>query len=158
MEPKDISKLGLSLLLSFSTGFIGSFFTSMTVDTWYRGLELPWFAPPGSVISAVWITLYVLIGISFYLVIKKGLSNKAVRLASGIFCVQLFLNAIWSYLFFGLTSPLYGLIGIVSLWIAIAATIYVFYQVSKRSAYLLIPYIAWVTIAMAINYSIYVLN
>ncbi|MFP4116831.1 MAG: TspO/MBR family protein [Candidatus Aenigmatarchaeota archaeon] len=151
-------KLALSILISLSAGFIGSFFTAQTVDTWYAGLELPRFAPPGYIISVIWIVLYVLMGIALYLVLTKDISERNVQLAIGVFGVQLFLNAIWSYLFFGLTSPLYGLIGIIALWIAVASTIYTFQEVSKKASYLLYPYIIWVTIALILNYLIYVMN
>jgi tryptophan-rich sensory protein len=72
--------------------------------------------------------------------------------------VQLALNVLWSMLFFGLRSPLYGLIGIIPLWIAIAATIVSFYRVSKPAGLILIPYIAWVSIATALNYYVWILN
>lgn len=158
MDALKTAKLVFSVLISLGAGFFGSIFTARTVDTWYAGLELPWFAPPGSVISVVWIALYVLMGIALYLVLTEDLSDKMVQAAVAVFGVQLFLNAIWSYLFFGLTSPLYGLVGIVALWIALAATIYTFHKVSRKASYLLYPYIIWVTIAMALNYSIYVMN
>ena len=158
MEYLKTAKVVFSILVSLSAGFVGSIFTAQTVDTWYEGLAKPWFAPPGGLISVIWITLYILIGISLYLVLTKDLTQKAVKVALGVFGVQLFLNALWSYLFFGLTSPLYGLVGIVALWIAIAATIYTFRKVSRKASYLLYPYIVWVTIALALNYSIYVMN
>ncbi len=158
MEYINQIKFVLSILVSLSAGFIGSVFTSQTVDTWYTGLQLPWFAPPGYVISVIWTVLYILIGISLYSIITKDLSERKVQVALVIFGIQLFLNAIWSYLFFGLMSPLYGLMGIVALWIAIAATIYKFHSISRRASYLLYPYIVWVTIAMVLNYSIYIMN
>ncbi len=158
MEIRNGVKLVFSILVSLSAGFIGSVFTSQTVDTWYAGLVLPWFAPPGYVISIIWTLLYILIGIALYLVLMEDLSDKTVKIAVGVFGVQLFLNAAWSYLFFGLTSIVYGLVGIVALWITIAVTMYFFNRVSKKAMYLLIPYITWVTIATILNYSIYVLN
>ncbi len=158
MDLKDYVILAASIAVSMSAGLFGSFFTSQTVNTWYKGLTKPWFTPPGEIISVVWIILYILMGISLYIILTNDLKDKNVRLAVGLFGVQLFLNAMWSYLFFGLTSPLYGLIGIVFLWIALAATIYSFHIVSKKASYLLYPYIVWVTIALALNYSIYVMN
>ncbi len=158
MEVLKLVKLVLSVSVSLGAGFVGSFFTAQTVDTWYQGLTKPWFTPPGQLISVIWIVLYILMGISLFMILTKDLTEKTVKIAVGVFGVQLFLNALWSYLFFGLTSPLYGLIGIVSLWIALAATIYTFQRVSKKASYLLYPYIVWVTIALALNYSIYVMN
>ena len=106
----------------------------------------------------VWTVLYVLMGISAYLVWIKGFDNKEVKIALGVFGVQLVLNAVWSFLFFGLQSPFYALIEIGVLWIAITATMFVFYRINKTAMYLLIPYIVWVSFAAVLNYSIWILN
>lgn len=158
MKKLKFVKLVLSVLVCLGAGFVGSFFTMQNLEPWYAGLNKPAFAPSGSVISVVWIILYVLMGVSLYFIVTKDLSRRDVRIAVGVFAVQLGLNALWSFLFFGLTSALYGLIGIVMLWVGIAITIYKFHKISKKAAYLLIPYIGWVTIALFLNYSIYVLN
>jgi tryptophan-rich sensory protein len=97
-------------------------------------------------------------GISFYLVWNKGLKNKLVKKGLLIFGIQLVLNALWSFLFFGLRSPLYGFIEIIFLWIAIGFTILKFYRISKNAAFLLLPYMTWVTIATVLNYFIWILN
>jgi tryptophan-rich sensory protein len=97
-------------------------------------------------------------GIALYLVWQCGTENHDVQIALGIFGVQFILNVIWSFLFFGLQSPLLGLIDIILLWVMIAATIREFYRVKKSAAYLLIPYIAWVTLASALNGAIYFMN
>ena len=158
MKPKELGKLAVSILVSLSAGFVGSIFTAKTVDTWYQSLARPWFAPPGWLISIIWTTLYILMGVSLYMIITQGLGRKDVKAAVSVFGVQLFLNVLWTYMFFGLSSAFYGLVEIIVLWIAIAATIYMFYAINKKSAYLLLPYIVWVTIAMIINYSIYIMN
>jgi tryptophan-rich sensory protein len=97
-------------------------------------------------------------GIALFLVWELGIEKPEVRFAVGIFMVQFFLNVIWSFLFFGLRSPLLGLIDIIILWWLILATIVVFYRVRKSAAYFLIPYIAWVSIATVLNASIYLMN
>jgi tryptophan-rich sensory protein len=144
-------------------GIAGSVFTTPAIGSWYVTLEKPWFTPPNWLFAPVWTTLYTLMGIALYLVYRKGFVKgkfnfSKIRLPVSIFAVQLALNVLWSMLFFGLRSPLYGLIGIIPLWIAIAATIVSFYRVSKPAGLILIPYIAWVSIATALNYYVWILN
>jgi benzodiazapine receptor len=152
------------LLLVFSIGIcyaaaaIGSYFTSSSVGSWYTTLVLPPIAPPGGVIGAVWTVLYLLMGISLFLVLEEDRSRPEVRQGISLFAVQLALNTIWSVLFFGLRSPFLGLAGILVLWIAIAATIRQFLKISRPAAYLLVPYILWVSFATLLNAWILVLN
>ncbi|MDD1711987.1 MAG: tryptophan-rich sensory protein, partial [Methanoregulaceae archaeon] len=141
-----------------SAGVIGSFFTTPNIATWYESLNKPWFTPPSWVFGPVWTTLFILMGISLFLVLREGWERKDVQIGTAIFGIQLVLNILWSYLFFGLRSPLYGLIGIAALWIAILVTIIWFFRISRPAAILLVPYIIWVSIASALNYGIYVLN
>jgi len=158
MKIKNIPKLISAILICQSAGIIGSIFTSSSLQTWYTTLQLPSFAPPGWFIGIVWIILYTLIGISLYLVWNKGLKNKQVKNSLYLFGLQLILNAVWSILFFGLRSPLLGLIEIVFLWIFIALTILKFYKISKTAGLLLLPYIVWVSIALTLNFYIWRLN
>lgn len=97
-------------------------------------------------------------GTALYLVWESGTGKRDVRAALRIFSVQFALNVIWSFLFFGLESPLLGFIDILLLWVMIVVTIWAFYRVSKSAAYLLIPYIAWVTVATALNGAVYFMN
>jgi tryptophan-rich sensory protein len=97
-------------------------------------------------------------GISLFIVWKAGLDKIAVRRSVVVFGVQLVLNILWSYLFFGLRSPLFGLIEIMVMWIAIALTIVFFLKVSKTAALLLVPYLLWVSIASYLNYLLLMLN
>jgi tryptophan-rich sensory protein len=106
----------------------------------------------------VWITLFVLMGIALYLVWESGTEHREVKVALGIFGVQFILNIIWSFLFFGLKSPLLGFIDILLLWVMIVVSLWAFYRVKNSAAYFLIPYIAWVTIASALNGAIYFMN
>ena len=106
----------------------------------------------------VWIALYTLMGISLYLVWKKGLKNKKVQLGILFFGVQLALNSLWSIIFFGLKNPFYAFIEIVILWLAILLTIYQFWKIDRNASYLLVPYLLWVTFAAILNLSIWRLN
>lgn len=139
-------------------GVIGSIFTIPNIPTWYAGLMKPSFAPPGSLIGIVWLILYALMGIALYLVWKKGMKKQNVKESIAAFGTQLILNTAWSFLFFGMRSPLYGLICIIAMWIAIVYTMLKFWKVSKNAFYLMVPYLAWVTFAGALNFLIWRMN
>ena len=158
MKAFDLFKLFLSLLLCQSAGFIGALFTTPNIPVWYNSLVKPGFTPPGTVFGPVWTALYLLMGIAFYLVWIKGLNDNRVKAAAIVFLVQLFLNILWSIVFFGLRSPLGGVVVIVLLWFAILLTIYRFYYVSIPAAFLLAPYLLWVSFAAVLNFSIAALN
>lgn len=151
-------KLLGSVLLCQLAGAIGSVFTASSLENWYLLLEKPTFTPPAWVFFPAWVTLYTLMGISFYLIWEKGLQREGVKVALLIFGVQLVLNALWSFLFFGLKSPYYAFLGIILLWLAIFLTIVKFREISKTASYLLLPYILWVSFAMLLNYYIWILN
>jgi len=148
-------KVIISILICQMAGFIGSIFTSPSIQTWYVGLQKPAFAPPNWVFAPAWISLFTLMGISLYLVWNK---KKNIKTPLVLFSVQLVLNMMWSFLFFGLKSPFYALVEIIILWIAILLTIISFYKVSKRAGILLLPYILWVSFATILNYYIWLLN
>lgn len=158
MKLGKIAKLILSLTACFLAAGIGSIFTISAIPTWYASLQKPGFAPPNWVFAPVWTLLYLLMGISLYIVWEKGFKAKGVRKAIGVFSFQLLLNALWSIAFFGLKSPLTGFLIIALLWASILATILAFYKIDKRAGMLLIPYIAWASIATALNYAIVLLN
>jgi tryptophan-rich sensory protein len=158
MEIKNYTKLPFAVFVCLMAGFLGSMFTAESVSTWYTTLQKPAFTPPNWVFGPAWTLLYVLMGISLFLIWRKGFENKEIRIGMAIFGVQLFLNFLWSLLFFGLRSPLLGLLEIIPLWIAILATIIYFYRISKKASYLLVPYLAWVTFATLLNYYILILN
>jgi benzodiazapine receptor len=153
-----ILQLLISLILCQLAGFVGSFFTTPAIPTWYVTLSKPPFTPPNWLFSPVWITLFVLMGISAFLVWEKGLSDKQVKMALSIFGIQLILNILWSAIFFGLRSPLAGLIEIVILWMVILLAIVNFFKLSKTAGFLLIPYILWVSFAAILNFFIWRLN
>ncbi|MFH2027796.1 MAG: TspO/MBR family protein [Nanoarchaeota archaeon] len=147
-------KLTISLILPFVASAIGGLFTAGSVSNWYVDLVKPSFNPPNWIFGPVWTLLYILMGISLYLVWVKKFDKNAFT----VFGVQLFLNMLWSILFFGLQKPFYAFIEILFLWIFILVTIIYFYRINKKSAYLLIPYILWVSFAAILNFAIFVLN
>ena len=158
MKFNNISKFVIAVVVSELAGIIGSLFTMPSIPTWYATLEKPALNPPSFIFGPVWAALYFLMGVSAFLVWRKGWDKRNVRTALKVFGIQLFLNAIWSIVFFGLQSPGWALVNIVALWFAILFTIIVFYKISKPAAYLLLPYILWVSFATYLNYAIWTLN
>jgi benzodiazapine receptor len=158
MKTMEIVKLLISIVICQLAGIIGSIFTSSSVTTWYRSLAKPSFTPPNWLFSPVWISLFVLMGVSAFLIWNRGLSDSRVRVALTLFVGQLLLNILWSVLFFGFKSPLAGFIEILVLWIAIALTMISFWRISSLSSLLLLPYLLWVGFAAVLNYSILTLN
>lgn len=139
-------------------GILGAYFTTNSINNWYAHINKPLFSPPNWIFGPVWTILYLLIGISFYLLSTKGIKRKSVKIAVYYFLIQLIFNFFWSPVFFGLKSPFLGLIVIVFMWIFIAITIIKSYGVSKMASYLLIPYLLWVSFATILNASIFILN
>lgn len=158
MTKDNVLKLIVAIGLSEFAGIIGAVFTTPSISTWYANIVRPEFSPPNWVFGPVWTTLYALMGIAAFLVWKKGLGRKDVKVALGIFVGQLVLNSLWSIIFFGLQSPGAAFIEIMVLWLAIVATIVTFAKISKPAAWLLVPYILWVSFAAFLNYSIWMLN
>jgi benzodiazapine receptor len=154
----DIWRLILSISICQIAGFIGSIFTTPQIPTWYASLKKPVFNPPNWIFGPVWITLFVLMGISLFLFWREGTSTPHLKAGLPIFALQLALNVLWSVVFFGLKSPLGGLIVIAALWIAILATIIQFSKVSEIASMLLIPYIMWVSFAAILNFMLYHMN
>jgi tryptophan-rich sensory protein len=152
----DILKLVGSLILCQLAGFIGSLFTTPAIPTWYKTLNKPSFTPPNWIFSPVWISLFILMGISLFMVWRRQ-GHPQVKTASIFFFVQLILNILWSVGFFGLRSPLLGFIEIILLWIAILLTIQNFLKVSKMAGLILLPYLLWVSFAALLNLSLWIL-
>lgn len=148
----DYKKLAISIGLCLLAGAIGSIFTFQSIPIWYSGLNKPSFTPPSWIFAPAWTALYLLMGISLYLVWQKT------QKISKTFLLQLGLNVLWSIAFFGLRSPLYGLAVIIPLWFAIAVTIIEFNKTSRKAALLLLPYLAWVSFAAALNFFVWKLN
>jgi tryptophan-rich sensory protein len=135
-------------------GALGGWITRPAIFDWYRGLAKPDWTPPDAAFAPVWTTLYVLMAAAAWLAWRA----RAGALAYALFAAQLALNLVWSFLFFGLRSPLAGLVDIVPQWLLIAATIAVFWRASRLAGALMIPLILWVSYALALNAAIWMLN
>jgi len=164
MRINNFFKLVIAVGVSLGAEIIGSIFTAPAVQSsWYAEIVKPALNPPSWVFGPVWTTLFALMGIAAFLVWSSYAKStkdkkKGIRVALILFGVQLVLNTLWSIIFFGLHSPGGALIEIVFLWLAILATIIAFAKISKPAAWLLVPYIAWVSFAMYLNYAIWALN
>jgi len=158
MELNKLYKVFAAIVICQLAGVLGSLFTYQSMPALYASLQKPLYAPPGWVFGPAWLTLYTLMGISLYLVWAKGLDDKEVKNAILIFGIQLGLNSIWSPIFFSLKNFMFAFIEILVLWAFIAATIFSFHKISKRAAWLLVPYILWVSFAAMLNYSVWMLN
>lgn len=157
MSRTNIIKLIVSLFLPLCVGVVAGIFTSQAVPTWYATLNRPFFNPPNWVFGPVWTTLYILLGISFFLIWKEE-ATKARDLAIKVFLIQMLLNFAWSFIFFYFNLIGAALIEIILLWISIALMIYLFYKIKRFAAYLNIPYFLWVSFATILNAGYYFLN
>jgi tryptophan-rich sensory protein len=155
---RNFYRAAIAILVSESAGALGAVFTARSIPTWYANLTRPEFAPPNWVFAPVWTILYAIMGIAAFLVWKNGWERKDVKIAICLFFGQLVLNALWSIIFFGLQSPGAAFVEIIVLWLAILATIIAFFKISRPAAWLLLPYILWVSFAACLNYSIWMLN
>ncbi|MBU1014101.1 MAG: DUF1295 domain-containing protein [Bacteroidetes bacterium] len=155
--PKNTFPLLLSVGLTLLIGMIGGLVTATSVGNWFVELSKPSWNPPGWIFGPVWTSLYILMGIASYLIWKQR-SKKPIKIAMGFYGVQLLLNMLWSILFFGLQNPQLAFFEIIILLIMIILTTLQFLKVDKRAAILMIPYIAWVSFATILNFSIWQLN
>jgi benzodiazapine receptor len=154
----EIVKLVASVIICLIPGFLGSMINAKAIPTWYAFINRPSFAPPNWLFAPVWTALYVMMGIALFLIWRQGAGHPGVKAALVAFVVQLVLNALWTPVFFGLRSLLGALVIIVLMWIAILITIIKFFPLSRTAAILLIPYLAWVSFATALNAGFYSLN
>ena len=151
-------KLAVSILITEGAGGIGSVFTYGSIPTWYASLAKTAITPPNWLFAPMWITLFLLMGFAFYFIWAKLGQEKNISLPITLFSVQLILNVLWSMLFFWLHSLLFGAIEIVFLWFFIAATAIEFHSIDRKAAYLLFPYLSWVTVATMLNITILFAN
>lgn len=148
----------ISVGLPLAVGGISGFFTASSVKTWFPTLVKPSFNPPAWLFAPVWTLLYTMMGIAFYLVWTKATHERIKKTAFMFYFAQLALNFCWSFLFFYARQPGWALIDIFAMWLLIAGTIYWFGRAYKPAAWLLIPYILWVSFATALNFAIWQLN
>lgn len=157
MTKTQILKLLVSIALPLILGAIAGMFTAQSVPDWYAALNRPSFAPPNWIFGPVWTGLYILMGISFFLVWKQG-AGKARNRALMVFLLQLLLNFAWSFIFFYFHWIGLALVEIILLWVSIVLMLVLFYRVMPVAAWINIPYLLWVTFATALNASYYMLN
>ena len=155
---QKILKIVVLVAVCVTVGYLSGMVTRDSINTWYPTLEKPFFNPPNWIFAPVWTALYIMMGIAAGLVWGSGADTKLVRKGLGFFAIQFGLNALWSYLFFGLHNPLLALIEIVLLLLMIYETYVAFRKIDKAAGYLFIPYIAWVSFATLLNASIWYLN
>ena len=150
-------KLCLCIIIPLLIGAVSGFATASSINTWYVTLHKPFFNPPNYLFGPVWTTLYILMGVSFYMILQSR-NSKYKKGAIYLFCIQLFLNFCWSFIFFKFQYLGLALIEIIMMWISILAMIIWFTKLNKTAAYLQIPYLCWVSFAAVLNASLWYLN
>jgi len=151
-----ITKILAVVVTCLAIGYFSGIVTKAAITTWYPTLEKPSFNPPNWIFAPVWSMLYIMMGIAAGLVWDRiEFEKELVKKALIVFAIQLGLNALWSYLFFGLHNPMLAGIEIVLLWLMIFETYTQFSKINKIASYLLLPYLAWVSFAMVLNGSIW---
>ena len=153
-----ILKIVLLVVLCVTVGYLSGLVTRESILTWYVTLNKPSFNPPNWVFAPVWTLLYIMMGVAAGMIWTSNSDEQTTKKALGFFAIQLGLNALWSYLFFGLHNPLLALIEIILLWLMIFETYNMFKKINKTAGLLLLPYLAWVSFATILNASIWWLN
>ena len=146
-----LAKIALCIIVMEALGGLGAFLTSGAIPSWYSTLVRPSGTPPNWIFGPVWTTLYAMIGASFALIWHRSPQSLGFTRLSYVFCFQFFLNLLWTPVFFGAQNPEAALIVIVALWIAIILCIKEFRTVSPLAAFLLLPYLLWVSYATYLN-------
>ena len=147
----------ISIAICLGAGGLGAIATTPEIDGWYKTIEKPSWNPPGYVFGPVWTALYIMMGVAAWLVWKREGFKKA-KISLVLFGVQLLLNVVWSWIFFNLHQPGWAFVEIVVLWIAIVATTVAFFKRQKIAGWLMMPYLAWVSFASVLNFTIWQLN
>ena len=157
-RPNDYLLLGASLILCIVAAVVGGIVTAASVQTWYQTIQKPSWNPPDGLFGPVWTILYLLMAVALWRVWRLGWGESGVRLAVTLFVLQLGLNVLWSFVFFGLRQPGWAFLEIVVLWGFILATLISFYRLERLAGVLLVPYLAWVTFATVLNGAVWRLN
>jgi translocator protein len=158
MSARSVVLLLIAVLPVVATSLAGAWVTARNVAPWYRELDKPAFTPPGWLFGPVWTILYGLMAFAIWRVLRLPEATPWRTAALALFAAQLLLNAAWPWLFFGLNSPLAGLLNIVPQWLLVVATILAVWQVDSLAAWSLIPLAAWVGFAVVLNWTIWRLN
>jgi len=157
-QMKNILLFLVCLIITYAAAAIGSVATFASIPNWYAGLVKPPLNPPNWIFGPVWSTLYTLMAIAIFLVVKNGFSTETVKLAAGFFAAQLILNTAWSVVFFGMKTTFAPIIIIVALWVCIFVCILLFWKISKPASIMMVPYILWVSFAAYLNIGINIAN
>ncbi len=152
------SKFLVSIILTMGIGFLGSVFTMPEIQGWYLHLNKPAWNPPNWLFAPVWSTLYLLMGIALYRVWKTDAEKDTRQWAFIIFAAQLLLNFCWSFIFFKQHQLGWAFVELIVMWLAILLTIIGFSRIDKPAAWMLVPYISWVSFAGILNYTVWQLN
>ena len=151
-------KLIVSFAMPFIAGVIGSRLTIKEIPVWYREIKKPSFTPPSWVFAPAWTILYALMGTAFYLIWTCPASCAVRHAAMSLFLVQLVVNALWSFLFFRMHRLILALVDLALLWVLVLALTVIFWKIDLAAGILLIPYAAWVSFAMILNYAVWRMN
>jgi translocator protein len=157
MKTKEIIALIICIAIPLITGGVSGIATASSISNWFLALNKPVFNPPSFLFDPVWTMLYILMGVSLFLIWRSPKGKKR-KNALMIFSIQLLLNFAWSFLFFYFRQIGFALLEIIVLWVLILIMIILFHRVSKTAAWLQIPYILWVSFASALNAGIWILN
>ena len=155
---KNWLKLFISIALPLGVGAIAGMFTTSEINGWFRTINKPTWQPPNWVFGPVWTVLYLMMGIAFYLIWQKKAPPVQKRMAITLWLIQLVFNFFWSFIFFKQHQIDWALAEILVLWFFILLTILFFSRISKVAAWLMVPYISWVSFASLLTFSIYELN
>ena len=151
-----IAKIIIAVIICIAVGGFSGFLTADAIQNWYLALNKPSWNPPNWLFAPVWTALYLMMGIAVGIVWAGNHPTK--NKALGLFVVQLVLNFFWSLIFFRWQSPVWAFVEIIMMWIAILLTILAFNKINKTTAYLMIPYLLWVSFASFLNFTIWQLN
>lgn len=154
-----VTRILIVVVTCLAVGYFSGMITREAITTWYPTLVKPSFNPPNWVFAPVWTLLYAMMGVAAGIIWNQMETDRTiVKKALQFFAIQLALNAVWSYLFFGLKNPMLALLEIALLWLMIYETYLKFVKINKIAGYLLLPYLAWVSFASVLNASIFWLN
>ncbi len=154
----NILKLVIAIAIPLIVGSTSGFFTITGVESWYQTIQKPSWNPPSWIFGPVWTSLYIMMGIALFLIWKSPLSSDVKRTAILLFAIQLVLNFFWSFIFFNQHQIGWAFVEIIALWLFILLTIFAFAKINTTAAWLLVPYISWVSFASILNFTIWKLN
>jgi tryptophan-rich sensory protein len=154
----NIVKLIIAVSIPVAVGATSGFFTATGVSNWFQTINKPSWNPPGWIFGPVWTTLYVMMGFALYLIWKSDATVEFKKTAISLFAAQLLLNFFWSFIFFNQHQIGWAVLEIIAMWVLILLTIFAFARVNNTAAWLLVPYISWVSFATILNYTIWKLN